>query len=159
MMTIVKKHHANFVDDKIKVELLPTTWERCSVSGEMRPPEEFMRDGVRVRTNCTRTYQMPFVEMQSLGDATTLMYRSPEWRAATSLANQRNSDDHAKIELEKTGVPVDVLIQRLQELPKDAKIVMVHRYEYDGINHQDILAPDVFSRNVLVPNIFELLCV
>ena len=104
----------------------------CSITGELRPIEEFMTDGVVTRTTCAAAYVMPYDKMKQLGEETRKIKRGALYEAlcfkATNLNNLRYTKQYT--------VPVDELIsalQRLKDRDPDAKLVF-ETFDGEGVS-------------------------
>lgn len=135
------------------IEEIPTNWIRCSVLGEFRPPEEFMRDGKQVRTNCEAAYRMKLADMKAATLKAAAAEKSPRWTALMeSLRAEvrlRCQDD----EMNRNSVDVEVLIEQLKALPKGSKVVTRHTYVYDGEKHVDFETP---SPQIVKGNVYSI---
>ena len=105
------KRIINLIDfDPIMMDV-PSDWERCSVTGEFRPPEEFYNvgDNRKTRTNCTRSYMMSSEETRECKEKTRLVTASRKFaNLTTALAHSINYNENS--------VSIDEMLSALQEL-------------------------------------------
>ena len=106
------KLQLHIVNGQPVIEEIPVNWIMCSVSGEFRPPEEFMRDGVQCRTNCYRTFMMPFEEMNALKEQTREIFLSSAYR----FKYRELREIVEKQELLKSSISIQDMIAKLQEI-------------------------------------------
>lgn len=107
---------ANIVDGIITIDELTDNYIRCSVTGEMRPPEEFGPIDHPVRTNCEKAYQMPFNLMLETTQKTKDLMYSFAFRQTVMTVAQKNAQHYFEQTAIDDAIPVDILITALQRL-------------------------------------------
>lgn len=130
----------NIRDFYPRIEAVPVDHIRCSVSGEYRPPGEFMDDaGIQTRTNCTATYLMSVKDSLALKAKTIGIQRTQEYRNLVSALE-------TEAEYFGNSVPVDEMIRDLTELQvKDpgARIMISQSGYYCNGHCAEIHSPEL----------------
>lgn len=129
----------NIIDGVPSIQNVPDNYLRCSVSGEFRPVEEFETNGVRSRTNCERTFKMPYEEMQALTAQTKQQMQSIGFK---KLLNKLTT----QITFRDNSIAVKDLIAQLQELPDNARIVITQEGYYADGQLAEIHEPDIVRK-------------
>lgn len=103
----------NIVDGTIKIDTVPTSWHRCMVSGEFRPPEEFhqnINDDIVSRSRiCSAAKKLSKDEYFATWNRTAKITASSEFISMTKII-----DD--EMELFVKSMPATELIKILQNL-------------------------------------------
>lgn len=96
---------------------VPDNYIKCSICKKWKAPVEYCRnkDGKQTRTNCESCYMMDFDEMKSLGSATDKILNS-EW------VRRIRREESDKKEYYENSVPVEMMIEYLQSLPKNSRL-------------------------------------
>lgn len=114
-----KNEVLHIVDGKITVSVIPSHWLQCSVSGEFRPPDEFVSAQGHRRTNCTRTYNLPRDEYDLEKLRTQQTFASAEYRKIAAHRELMWS-------LKEYSVSVEDMIRCLQTLPAQSRLVFTN---------------------------------
>lgn len=139
------KRVLHIVGGKPTISLVPKDWLLCAVLGEYRPPQEFMRDGQFVRTNCQYTYDLPQEEFHAIREKIKDIKASKEY-------NEMWLTFIDQTEQETYGVSVEELIKRLNKLPKDSIIVFTQEGYYADNKYADIYdEPEFLGDGIGVP--------
>lgn len=125
----------DIVNGKVLVHEVPDSYIRCSVTGTFLPQEEFMRDGVVVRTNGEASYHMPTEEFQSTSERTKLIKMSREFRYAQEELN-------AEKYVEEAAISVEEMITALQKLPAGSRLIVTQDGYYADGGIADIFTPE-----------------
>lgn len=124
-------------DGKLCIIETPIGWMQCSVSRDWYPPKEFQDDqGRQVRTNCRATYEMEGMaefkkKCEAIWDAT-----DNDSRAIRDHYRRIEADLSLQSCIRDSGYTVGELLDMLQKLPKDARVIMTQ----DGYYAEGILA-------------------
>ena len=133
------KKVVNIVEGICKIDSVPDDWVRCSVSGEYRPKEEYFNsDGFISRTNCERTYCMPLEEMQKLSRVTKEITQSPLFCDLSKSIEKEES-------LKNYSISVLEFIEKLNDLPKDSRLVVTQAGYYADGELAEIFFPQEYS--------------
>lgn len=138
---IKMKKVVNIIDGVPQIMEVPDNYVQCSISGEFRPPEEFMRGGEIVRTNCTRTYEMPSDDMEVLRRKIFFVKHSPEY---SKLVNGLRSEV-ASIEW---SIPAQQMIDWLKTLVEhnpNARVCITQDGYYAWCGYAEIHDPILVS--------------
>lgn len=126
---------AHLKDGQFSVDEVPDDWIQCSVSHEYRPREEFCDpNGVQVRTNCERTYQM-----SGMGDYKALCSRVVD----CATYKEKLRDFHKEQELIRESVSVEDMIGALKQLPKGSRLCVLQEGYYASGQYADIYFPEL----------------
>lgn len=134
------KRVLHIIDGKPTISLVPKDWIKCAVLGEYRRPEEFMEDGVFVRTNCKYTYELPMEKYKTIREKIKEITNSEEYNEMWAVFIDQT-------EQETYGVPVGELIKRLNSLPRDSIIVFTQEGYYADTKYADIFDEPKFIGN------------
>ena len=125
-------------DGKPLIEEVPSDWIECSISGEYRPAEEFRKEGEdsQSRTNCTRTYEMPYDEMQKEKTRKEDIKLSYEYKELKQKFEEIQKKKRFTSDLKSNAMTVEDLISILQEYNPKALIVGTEEghYSYGRFN-------------------------
>lgn len=103
----------NIVDGTIKIDTIPTSWHRCVVSGEFRPPEEFrqtINDGIVSRSCiCSAAEKLSKDDYFATWRRTAKITTSSEFISMTKIIDE-------EMELFVKSIPATELIKILQNL-------------------------------------------
>lgn len=96
---------------------VPEDYIRCSICKKWKPAVEYCqnKDGKQTRTICESCYMMDFDEMKSLGSATDKILNL-EW------VRRIRREESDKKEYYENSVPVEMMIEYLQSLPKNSRL-------------------------------------
>lgn len=122
------------------IKHVPDDWRECSVTGDMFPPEDFMRDGQDYisRTNSTLSYEMPSSKMNEVRDQTAAIKMSKEYIALMRTFSR-------ECDLVAHSITVADMIAALQKLsPNDRLLVTQDGYYADG-DLASIYTPEAFG--------------
>ena len=131
----------NIVDGISRIMAVPDSYIQCSVSGEFRPPEEFQRDGVQVRTNCIRTYNMSSDDMNVEQQAFLNIQKTADYKKLVKVLCDQN-------DALANSILVSTMIAWLRELVSqnpNARICMTQDGYYADGKFAQIHAPDVID--------------
>jgi len=128
------------------IQDVPESWRECSVTGEWRPKEEFMKDGVLVRTNCEKSYNMSSDEMTTRNSKTNEFKKSVQYKNAVKRLE-------FTCDLNENSISVKDMIESLSELlannPNARLVVTQAGYYADGkiasINTPELLVEGFYS--------------